>query len=72
MEIAYDLAEGGAAQVWLSARTPPNIVLRTGIGATGYGRGLEPLVGQLGELGDGGKEAKRAAKAIARELRDPA
>ena len=28
MEIAYDLAEGGAQQVWLSARTPPNIVLR--------------------------------------------
>jgi cation diffusion facilitator CzcD-associated flavoprotein CzcO len=30
MEIAYDLAEGGASKVWLSARTPPNIVLRTG------------------------------------------
>jgi cation diffusion facilitator CzcD-associated flavoprotein CzcO len=28
MEIAYDLAEGGAAQVWLSARTPPNILIR--------------------------------------------
>lgn len=32
MEIAYDLAEGGAGPVWLSARTPPNIVLRTGPG----------------------------------------
>ena len=32
MEIAYDLAEGGAGKVWLSARTPPNIVLRTGPG----------------------------------------
>ena len=32
MEIAYDLAEGGAAKVWLSARTPPNIVLRAGPG----------------------------------------
>ena len=32
MEIAYDLAEGGARKVWLSARTPPNIVLRTGPG----------------------------------------
>jgi cation diffusion facilitator CzcD-associated flavoprotein CzcO len=32
MEIAYDLAEGGAAQVWLSARTPPNITLRQGPG----------------------------------------
>jgi NADPH-dependent 2,4-dienoyl-CoA reductase/sulfur reductase-like enzyme len=30
MEIAYDLAEGGAAKVWLSARTPPNIVMREG------------------------------------------
>lgn len=32
MEIAYDLAEGGAAKVWLSARTPPNIFLRAGPG----------------------------------------
>jgi cation diffusion facilitator CzcD-associated flavoprotein CzcO len=32
MEIAYDLTEGGAAQVWLAVRTPPNIVLRTGPG----------------------------------------
>ena len=32
MEIAYDLAEGGAAKVWLSARTPPNITLREGPG----------------------------------------
>jgi cation diffusion facilitator CzcD-associated flavoprotein CzcO len=32
MEIAYDLAEGGAAKVWLSARTPPNILLRAGPG----------------------------------------
>jgi cation diffusion facilitator CzcD-associated flavoprotein CzcO len=32
MEIAYDLAEGGAARVWLSARTPPNIFLREGPG----------------------------------------
>jgi len=32
MEIAYDLAEGGATKVWLSARTPPNIVLRVGPG----------------------------------------
>jgi cation diffusion facilitator CzcD-associated flavoprotein CzcO len=32
MEIAYDLAEGGAAQVWLAVRTPPNIVLREGPG----------------------------------------
>jgi cation diffusion facilitator CzcD-associated flavoprotein CzcO len=32
MEIAHELAEGGAAKVWLSVRTPPNIVLREGIG----------------------------------------
>jgi cation diffusion facilitator CzcD-associated flavoprotein CzcO len=32
MEIAYDLAEGGAAKVWLSARTPPNVLLRAGPG----------------------------------------
>ncbi|MFD3702523.1 flavin-containing monooxygenase [Nocardia sp. NPDC058658] len=32
MEIAYDLATGGAAKVWLSARTPPNIMLRHGPG----------------------------------------
>ena len=32
MEIAHDLAEGGARKVWLSARTPPNIVLREGAG----------------------------------------
>jgi cation diffusion facilitator CzcD-associated flavoprotein CzcO len=32
MEIAYDLAEGGAGRVWLAVRTPPNIVLRRGPG----------------------------------------
>jgi cation diffusion facilitator CzcD-associated flavoprotein CzcO len=32
MEIAHDLAEGGAAKVWLSARTPPNILMREGPG----------------------------------------
>jgi NADPH-dependent 2,4-dienoyl-CoA reductase/sulfur reductase-like enzyme len=30
MEIAHDLATGGAAKVWLSVRTPPNIMLRQG------------------------------------------
>ena len=30
MEIAHDLATGGAAKVWLSARTPPNIIKRQG------------------------------------------
>jgi len=32
MEIAYDLAEGGASKVWLSARTQPNMILREGPG----------------------------------------
>jgi cation diffusion facilitator CzcD-associated flavoprotein CzcO len=32
MEIAHELAESGAAKVWLAVRTPPNIVLRDGIG----------------------------------------
>jgi cation diffusion facilitator CzcD-associated flavoprotein CzcO len=32
MEIAYDLAEGGAGRVRLSVRTPPNIIIRSPIG----------------------------------------
>lgn len=32
MEIAHDLAMGGAAKVWLAVRTPPNILLRTSPG----------------------------------------
>jgi cation diffusion facilitator CzcD-associated flavoprotein CzcO len=32
MEIAHELAEGGAAKVWLAIRTPPNILLRRGPG----------------------------------------
>jgi cation diffusion facilitator CzcD-associated flavoprotein CzcO len=32
MEIAHDVATGGASKVWLSARTPPNILLREGPG----------------------------------------
>jgi hypothetical protein len=32
MEIAHDLATGGAAKVWLAVRTPPNIMLRRGPG----------------------------------------
>jgi hypothetical protein len=29
MEIAHDVATGGAAKVWLAVRTPPNILLRS-------------------------------------------
>ncbi len=32
MEIAHELAENGAAKVWLAVRTPPNILLRQGPG----------------------------------------
>ncbi len=32
MEIAYDLAEGGAGRVRLAVRTPPNIIIRSPIG----------------------------------------
>ena len=32
MEIAHEIAEGGAAKVWLGVRTPPNILLRQGPG----------------------------------------
>jgi cation diffusion facilitator CzcD-associated flavoprotein CzcO len=33
MEIAHDVATGGAARVWMAVRTPPNIMLRSGPGA---------------------------------------
>ena len=32
MEIAHELANGGAAKVWLAVRTPPNLLLRQGPG----------------------------------------
>ncbi|HEY6654138.1 MAG TPA: NAD(P)/FAD-dependent oxidoreductase [Solirubrobacterales bacterium] len=32
MEIAKELAEGGASEVWLAVRTPPNLLLRQGPG----------------------------------------
>jgi cation diffusion facilitator CzcD-associated flavoprotein CzcO len=32
MEIAHELAAGGAAKVWLAVRTPPNVLLRYGPG----------------------------------------
>ena len=32
MEIAKELADGGAAKVWLAVRTPPNLLLRQGPG----------------------------------------
>jgi cation diffusion facilitator CzcD-associated flavoprotein CzcO len=35
MEIAHDLAEGGAGRVWVSVRTQPNIILRQSGGLPG-------------------------------------
>jgi putative flavoprotein involved in K+ transport len=35
MEIAYDLADGGAGRVWMSVRTQPNIMLRQSGGLPG-------------------------------------
>ena len=32
LEIAHDLAEGGAEKVWLAVRTPPTIIMRQGPG----------------------------------------
>jgi cation diffusion facilitator CzcD-associated flavoprotein CzcO len=42
MEIAHELARGGAGRVWLSVRTPPNIVLRSLGGLPG-----DPVAGAL-------------------------
>ena len=58
MEIAYDLAEGGASKVWLSARTPPNIILRqSGSGIPGDMVAVamlhvpRPLADRVGRIG---------------------
>jgi cation diffusion facilitator CzcD-associated flavoprotein CzcO len=42
MEIAYDLAEGGARRVRLAVRTPPNIILRAPLGPL-FARGMLKL-----------------------------
>jgi cation diffusion facilitator CzcD-associated flavoprotein CzcO len=52
MEIAYDLAEGGAKKIWLSARTPPNILLKQGPGPLPgdlIGAALLPLPPRVGD-----------------------
>jgi hypothetical protein len=52
MEIAYDLAEGAASKVWLSARTPPNILLKQGPGPLPgdlIGAALLPLPPRVGD-----------------------
>jgi len=96
MEIAYDLATGGAAKVWLAARSPPNIMLREGPGGiagdfiaairdesveiergwptstgeqpTADGLRFIGFVPRASQIGFAAKQARRAAKAIAREL----
>ena len=43
MDIAHDLATGGAAKVWLAVRTPPNILLRSLPGGLPGDAVLRPL-----------------------------
>lgn len=59
MEIAHDLATGGAAKVWLAVRTPPHILLRSLPGGLPGGRrfethraDLERCNSRIEELGD--------------------
>jgi putative flavoprotein involved in K+ transport len=58
MEIAYDLATGGAGRVRLAVRTPPNILVRSAVG---------PIVGRLAlKLGTArADKVMRAAQRIA-------
>jgi cation diffusion facilitator CzcD-associated flavoprotein CzcO len=59
MEIAYDLATGGATKVWLAVRTPPNIMLRSLPG----GLSVDPLALMMYRL------PHRVADAIGRRAR---
>ena len=59
MEIAHDLATGGAAKVWLSVRTPPNVMPRNGL----FGRSNDVVSRPLFRL------PPRWADAIARRAR---
>jgi cation diffusion facilitator CzcD-associated flavoprotein CzcO len=59
MEIAHDLAAGGAAKVWLAIRTPPNIMLRSLPG----GLSVDPLAVTMYRL------PPRIADAIGRRAR---
>jgi cation diffusion facilitator CzcD-associated flavoprotein CzcO len=59
MDIAHDLARGGAAKVWLAVRTPPNILLRSLFGVVPGDVLLRPLFGLR----------PNAADAILRRLR---
>ncbi|MEU0499156.1 NAD(P)/FAD-dependent oxidoreductase [Mycobacterium sp. NPDC006124] len=70
LEIAHDLAAGGAAKVWLSIRTPPNLLPRRGPGGRSNDLVSRPLyhlpprladalarrarLGAFGDLGDVG------------------
>jgi cation diffusion facilitator CzcD-associated flavoprotein CzcO len=52
MEIAHDLATGGAAKVWLAVRTPPTIISRQGPGGVPgewIGTALRPFPTRFGD-----------------------
>jgi cation diffusion facilitator CzcD-associated flavoprotein CzcO len=59
MEIVYDVATGGAAQAWLSVRTPPHIMLRTLPGGSPSDYLANPLFDAPVWLADGMSRAAR-------------
>jgi NADPH-dependent 2,4-dienoyl-CoA reductase/sulfur reductase-like enzyme len=62
MEIAHDLATGGAAKVWLAVRTPPNIMLRRGPGGLPGDVIAVPLYHAPIRIGDAISRKARRAK----------
>jgi Pyridine nucleotide-disulphide oxidoreductase len=62
MEIAHDLARGGAAKVWLAVRTPPNIMLRRGPGGLPGDVIAVPLYHAPIRIGDAVSRRARLAK----------
>jgi hypothetical protein len=62
MEIAHDLATGGAAKVWLAVRTPPNIMLRRGPGGLPGDVIAVPLYHAPIRIGDAISRRARLAK----------
>jgi cation diffusion facilitator CzcD-associated flavoprotein CzcO len=61
MEIAHAVAGGGAAQVWLSVRTPPNILLRSLPGGLSADWIAKPLYRLPVRIGDAVTRAAREA-----------
>jgi cation diffusion facilitator CzcD-associated flavoprotein CzcO len=62
MEIAQDLATGGAANVWLAVRTPPNIMLRSLPGGLPGDLVARPLFRAPVRVADAISRAARRAK----------